>query len=396
MTLRRSISAALAALMSLAMVFGSSLSASATPSLPSTTQWTSGGLHEMVRFSGPLTTSISGSGSTGTTSFIAVNKPAGATVVAAYLTSAVRSSATTYPAPAVAINNQAVTFTHSAELSFSGGKFYNFFADVTTQIKSTVDAAAAGNMLLRVTEPRNGSYSDEIDGEELVVIFDDPAKASSTSSVVIMFGASRAAGDTFSIGFPAITDLSTQSATLSAGISFSNQSSNLTQSSKIEIASSSNPTFRTVTVTAGGSGDTDDSSSLLTVGGIGNSTNLPNPASPVLNDDDELYGLNSFLAVGDSSIDLKTTNTSNDDNFFQAVLVLEGIAVTGASPLGTQPVSSSPQNNSSPGASGSSSSQLAQTGEPSRLPIALIGLIFLFAGISVYSGSVALKRRATN
>lgn len=50
-----------------------------------------------------------------------------------------------------------------------------------------------------------------------------------------------------------------------------------------------------------------------------------------------------------------------------------------------------------PGSSGGGgSSQLANTGNKSQLPIALIGLMFLFAGISVYSGSVALKRRATN
>lgn len=42
---------------------------------------------------------------------------------------------------------------------------------------------------------------------------------------------------------------------------------------------------------------------------------------------------------------------------------------------------------------GNDANQLANTGSKSQLPIALIGLMFLFAGISVYSGSVAVKRR---
>lgn len=45
---------------------------------------------------------------------------------------------------------------------------------------------------------------------------------------------------------------------------------------------------------------------------------------------------------------------------------------------------------------GGSSNQLANTGNKSQLPIALIGLMFLLTGLSVYSGSVVVKRRVTN
>lgn len=41
------------------------------------------------------------------------------------------------------------------------------------------------------------------------------------------------------------------------------------------------------------------------------------------------------------------------------------------------------------------SNQLAETGSKSQLPITLFGLTLLLAGISLYSGSIALKRRAT-
>lgn len=48
------------------------------------------------------------------------------------------------------------------------------------------------------------------------------------------------------------------------------------------------------------------------------------------------------------------------------------------------------------GSGGSGTSELANTGAKSHLPITLIGLMFLLTGISVYSGSIAVKRRSTN
>lgn len=51
--------------------------------------------------------------------------------------------------------------------------------------------------------------------------------------------------------------------------------------------------------------------------------------------------------------------------------------------------------NDAPAGGSASDAALANTGNKSQLPIALIGLMFLFAGISVYSGSIALKRRPT-
>lgn len=52
--------------------------------------------------------------------------------------------------------------------------------------------------------------------------------------------------------------------------------------------------------------------------------------------------------------------------------------------------------NDAPAGGSASDTALANTGNKSQLPIALIGLMFLFAGISVYSGSIVVKRRATN
>lgn len=48
------------------------------------------------------------------------------------------------------------------------------------------------------------------------------------------------------------------------------------------------------------------------------------------------------------------------------------------------------------GNGGGSSNQLANTGSKSQLPVALIGLMFLFSGVAAYSGSIAIQRRNSN
>ena len=318
-------------LLALGLAFSNSGVALATPALPSTTSWSDAGLQEMVRFSGPISVSQSGAGFTTQTGQIQVEKPANSTVIAAYLTAAVTNSSTT--PSGVTINSQAVSFTHTATAT-GGTAFTNWFADVTTQVKSTIDAASAGSLLLAIDEGTNPGTS-RIDGQELVVVFDDPAKPAST--VIIMFGASRSAGDSFSFSFPAITDLSAQIPTLSLGIGFSAQSGgNRTQSSTVQLSTSSNSALQYISKTAG---DCEDGAlangALITVGGIGNSRDFPGSSTTA--NDDELYGLESFIALGDTSITLTTRNATGDDNLFQSVLYFEGVVVTGSVVVGSAP-----------------------------------------------------------
>ncbi len=321
----------LTALATAAIVFCFPIAAFATPpALPSTTSWTNAGLQEMVRFSGPLSVSIDGAGFSQTGS-IQVDKPANSTVIAAYLTSALTTSSTTMPA--VTLEGSNVTFTHMASQS-SGSSFVNHFADVTSIVKPIIDNAAAGISTLSLTESAVDTGIN--DGEELVVIFDDPAKPA--SSVILMFGASRTSGDSFAFNFPAITDLNAQIPTLSVGIGFSYQSAgNRSQQSDIKLSTTSVPSLQAISLTAGGQDDgAGANGALITVGGIGDSTALPGLSAN--DDDDELYGLSSFLSVGDTNLTLNTRNASGNDNLFQAVLYFEGVTVAGATAVGSAPV----------------------------------------------------------
>ena len=316
-------------ILSIGLVFSTSGAAVATtPALPATTSWTNAGLQEMVRFAGPISVSIDGAGFA-TSGTLQVDKPANSTVIAAYLTSAVTGSSTV---PGVTLNGTAVTFSHTATGTI-GTTFVNHFADVTSIVKSTIDAAAAGIVDITVAE---GVEAARNEGQSLIVVFDDPAKPA--SSVIIMFGASKTTGDSFSFSFPAITDLNAQIPTLSLGIGYSYQASNnRSQQSDIKLSTSSNTTLQTISLTAGGQDDgAGANGALLTVGGVGDS-----PALPGLNpndDDDELYGLASFLAVGDTTLTLNTRNASGNDSLFLSVLYFQGVSVTGAVTVGSAPV----------------------------------------------------------
>ena len=358
-------------------------SAQANPTLPTPQTWTNAPLQEMLRVSGNISLSVTGSGFATQTGTIAVEKPANSTVIAAYLTAAL----TTTNAPSMQLEGQPVTFTHHAigdAVAIVGGisvtnRFRNHFADVTSLVKTTIDNHAAGTFTLSIDE----GTTTGTDGEELVVIFQDPAKG--TSSAIIMFGASLVAGDQFTLNFPALTDLTAQKASLSLGIGHSYQSpTDRSQYTTVEIKTSSQPTFQPVSNTAGGYDDGTGASGYITVGGIGDSLDLPN-LSDALANDDELYGLNSFLSAGDTSLTLKTANPCDSDSLFQSVFYFEGIALQGA--VATQAAPSvAPVNNISTPAS--TSQALANTGMNNSLFTAsgALGMsLILLGGVMVYA-----------
>ena len=331
--------------------------ASSPPALPATTSWTDAGLQEMVRLTGPISVSISGAGFNGQGA-ISVVKPAGSTVIAAYLSTANHRGIGTVPT-GVELNGSVVTYTHKAFTNNPGDtryKFTNHFADVTALVKTTIDAGPSGILSLTLNETGTSPSSSNIDGSSLVVVFDDPSKP--VSSVVLMFGTSGStpsAFDSFTVSFPAIQNVANERATLSLGISHSSQlwipanpAFSRAQRTIVEFSTSSNVNPRTASLSAGGRDDgADAQGALLTVGGIGDSRGLPNLNATLpnateadFNDsaDDELYGLDSFLAVGDTSLTVRTQNSPGfDDNLFQAVLYFEGVGLTGATTVGSTP-----------------------------------------------------------
>jgi hypothetical protein len=205
----------------------------------------------------------------------------------------------------------------------------NYWTDVTALVKPTIDAAPAGRVDLTISETPESIY--RIDGELIVVIFDDPGQTTD-NTVVLMFGAQKRAGDDFNIGLAEPLDLSDPNLALdfSLAISYSYQDTS-DQYSIIDVNG------QRMTSWAGGSDDNIDSvnnGNLFTVGGLDDST--ANPADPNLKPvgdkryDDELYTLLPFVKTGDSQIKVHTQNPSMDDNIlFAGLYIRSATAVVG-------------------------------------------------------------------
>lgn len=209
---------------------------------------------------------------------------------------------------------------------------WNYWGEVTSLVQAKINAAPAGTVSFTVTEAN--TYN--IEGEILVVIFNDPAQITD-NTIVLLFGAQDVAGDTFHIGLgsPLTADSLTHPLDMSLGISFGYQPAG--QYSIVNVNG------QRLTISAGGQDDGQpENGALLTVGGVGDSD--ANPPNPYLTDvngpryDDELYNLNPFVSIGDTAITVFTQNPSSDDNIFFAGLNLQGqIAVVGEGIVLTPP-----------------------------------------------------------
>jgi hypothetical protein len=280
----------------------------------------------MVRVSGHLAWSVDGLGvgspATGT---VQVDKPAGATVLAAYYMAAQTNVVAGAPS-GISLGGSDVTFSHGVtdDTGFYG--FNNVFAEVTDIVAPLVDAAPAGIVDVAVDEGQTLT-----EGTALVVIFDDPTV--DYASVVLEFGRSAPDGDQFSLEFPALTQPQVDDLRMSIGVSYSYQPG---QDSTITVDG---------TTLADEAGNYEDcatfpncgNGALFTVGGVGD--NLDNPTVPApsqfdANNDDELYSLAPFVSVGDSSINVSTLNPSHDDNLFFAGFYLNHVALDGAIAVG--------------------------------------------------------------
>ena len=336
-----SVATIIALLASLLSVVSVSAPASAAVTLPATTSWTNAGLQQMALLTGRLKTSIDGFGSTTGSGQIQVEKPtANAKVVAAFVTLVGTTGTSNLATPSdVLLGGQAISFSHVATVT-QNTAFRNFFADVTTLVKPTVDAAGAGILDLAVDE---GAGQSSYDGLSLIVVFDDPNTV--WSSVLVAFGASKSAGDSFSLAFPALNANELAGHRLSVGIGFGFQGNNNSgQASTIDITTSSLASASRIAEYAGSFDDgAAANGALITVGGIGDSNANPIIGAPFTHPaDDELYNLSGLLNVGDTELTIKTRNASGDDNLFQAVFFINRVSITGATvtwdpSLGSQP-----------------------------------------------------------
>jgi len=290
---------------------------------------------------GKISWSIDGLGTTDTTGTIQVEKPAGATVKSAYMFAATMGiSGYHLAAGDILIDGTPVTWDIADIPTNPPLNSFNYMGDVTSIVKTKIDSAPAGRVDFTITE----GPTESIDGEILVVIFNDPNQATD-NTIVLLFGAQKQTGDDFNIGLGEPLDLSDPEFAIdfSLGISFSFQPG---QNSIIDVNGAR------ITSSAGGDDDGTGplaNGELLTVGGLDDATT--NPADPNGNGDtrydDELYTLLPFVNTGDTQILVHSQNPSNDDNIFFAGLFIrsatavvgEGIILSPASatnPLNTQ------------------------------------------------------------
>lgn len=250
--------------------------------------------------------------------------PAGSTVVQAYLYGTY--SFTIDPTLAertIDFDGMSVELTKISEV----GLFLSTArADITAQVATKVGAGGG------ITDFAVNSDPSALDGVALLVLFSNPTLPFTT--IAVLDGGASQAGDSATFTFAAPLDKTVPgfSARLSLGSGFSFQGSTGGHECGTGAAQSSLVDINAVRLTscAGHYDDGDTGNgALITVGGVGDS--IANPADPnqqpadlatprVL--DDELYDLDPFLTQGAAGVTISTSNPSQDDNLFLAVIAI--------------------------------------------------------------------------
>ena len=293
-------------------------------------------LQVFYSISGHVSYSVDGVGSNDPTQLVQVQKPnASATVIKAYLMAATIYDGGSIPDGGITLNGAGVNW----ELTVAGPiTNTNHRADVTAIVQPVVDVAGPGLIDFTLAEPY-GTFL--VDGEILVVIFNDPT-ITDDRTVALMFGGQATTGDTFTINFAQPIDPSAPGARADMGLGIS-YSVGGDQHSNIDVQGVR------MSSSAGGYDDGIlNNGGLITVGGIGNSnTNPPDPNSTGDSSyDDELYSLLPFINASTTVVTVNTVNPSNDDNIFFAHFYFSTAAVvnqqitlaplTAQNPVGTQ------------------------------------------------------------
>ena len=190
-------------------------------------------------------------------------------------------------------------------------------ADVTGQVATKVGGGGGITTFAVNTDPAS------LDGVALVVVYSNPALPEVT--VGVLDGSASTTGDTATFLFAQPLDKTIPgfSATMSVGSGFSFQSGQPghicapSQFSIIDVNS------QRLTSCAGNFDDGQgNNGGLITVGGVGDSTDNPADPNSQTGFDDELYNLEPFLAQGATSAEIVTSNPSDDDNLFLAVIAI--------------------------------------------------------------------------
>lgn len=258
--------------------------------------------------------SADGLGQNGTGGTIQADVPAGSTVVQAYLYGTYYFTFDpTLAERTIDFDGTPVELTKIAEVGTFG--LATARADVTTQVAAKVGAGGG------ITDFAINNDPGSLDGVALVVIYSNPA--SPLLTIAVLDGGASQTGDTATFTFAAPLDKTVPgfSAVMSLGSGFSYQlvpghTCGGVQFSIVNVNGS------LLTNCAGNFDDgVGNNGALITVGGVGDSTNNPTPPDAPA-EDDELYDLDPFLAQGDTSIQIATSNPSQDDNLFLAIIAI--------------------------------------------------------------------------
>ncbi|AFY95966.1 PEP-CTERM putative exosortase interaction domain-containing protein [Chamaesiphon minutus PCC 6605] len=217
-------------------------------------------------------------------------------------------------------------WTNLGSTSASSGSLTAFRTDVTNQVAAKV---GTGSPLEFIFSVLSENPSASIDGEALAIVYSNPNELERT--IAFLDGFTNPLGDTTSVNLAdplTSTQLSNPNfeALLSLGIGFSAGGAS-GQFSRVDVNGSR------LTTAAGGADDGGlINGGLITIGGLGDSTG--NPLNPNSNTepDDELYSIKSFLAAGNTQIQIDTLNPSNDDNIFFAGINITARAGVNAPP----------------------------------------------------------------
>jgi hypothetical protein len=274
-----------------------------------------GGLQLKVNVRGRVSRSIAAvAGDRAAGGTLTVRKPARATVRKAYLAIASTGFTNEPLTDPLTVDGEQVAMMNEVATGIGS---YNYFSEITDLVKTKIDKAPTGGVTFVVAEPQPGL----VDGEIVVVIFDDPA-VRADQTVSLLYGTLRPAGDEYqvSLAWPIRKSDRATRLEMSLGISSSFQSGGARQDSSVDVDG------RRLTTSAGGEDDgAPHDGALITAGGDGDSSADPTdprdtPAQP--RSDDELYDLTPFVTDGDTTVAVRAANPSLDDNVLLATFTM--------------------------------------------------------------------------
>jgi hypothetical protein len=275
---------------------------------------------DLATFSGRGGYSADGLGQQGVGGKVQADVPAGSTVARAYLYATyhvanppLADRTLDFDGTPVVLDKISDVTNPAATLVLSTAR-----AEVTTQAAAKVGSGGG------ITDFAVNSDPASLDGVALVVIYSNPALPVTT--IAVLEGSASQTGETATFRFPQPLDKSVPgfSARMSVGSAFSYQGV-AGHTCNLAVITQGGPQVSIVNVNGqlmtGCAGGYDDGAlgALITVGGVGDSPDNPTPPNNPPTDD-ELYDVAPFISQGDTQLTITSSNPSQDDNLFLAVM----------------------------------------------------------------------------